>query len=52
MTVTTTTKAVIVGKAAAITDSLLRRISVYFNFAVSARTPIGSHHEALKEATP
>lgn len=52
MTVTTTTKAVIVGKAAAITDSLLRRISVYFNFAVSARTPIGSHHEVLKEATP
>jgi hypothetical protein len=32
MTVTTTTKAVIVGKAAAITDALLPRINVHFQF--------------------
>lgn len=48
MTVTTMTKAVIVGKAV-ITDGPLRRINVHFNFAVSGRAPIGLHHEALLE---
>jgi hypothetical protein len=48
MTTTTTTKAVIVGKAA-ITDTPLRRINVHFNFAVCGRAPIGSHHEAFLE---
>jgi hypothetical protein len=49
MTVTTTTTAVIVGKAAAITDALLPRINVHFNFAVFGRTPIGQHHESFLE---
>jgi hypothetical protein len=48
MTITTTTKAVIVGKAA-ITDTPLRQINVHFNFTVCGRAPIGSHHEALRE---
>jgi len=49
MTVATTTKAVTVGKAAAITDARLPRSDVHFNFAVSGRAPIGQHHETFLE---
>jgi len=49
MTVATTTKAETVGKAAAITDALLPRNNIHFDFAVSGRAPNGQHHETFLE---
>jgi len=40
MTLTTATKP-------AITDTRLLRNNIHFNFAVSGRAPIGSHHETF-----
>lgn len=49
ITVTTATKAVTVGKAAAMADALLPRMNVHFAFAASGRAPIGQHHETFLE---